>query len=150
MCRSSAATPRRSARISLSCSPMALDPPAPRPSASGDAPKRTWLVYLLLGLFAAMLLSRSTPSGTHLAYSEFKQKLDAGEIAEVEIGKERIRATPSDEKARKHGDRWITMRVDDPDLVKQLEQKHIAFTGMQEGDWFSSLFMVWLLPMLLP
>jgi cell division protease FtsH len=128
---------------------MAIDPATPRPPASSDAPKRTWVVYLLLGLFAAMLLSRSAPSGTHISYSEFKQKLDAGQIAEVEIGKERIRATPSDEKLKKHGERWISMRVDDPDLVKELQAKHVAFNGMQDGDWFSSLFMVWLLPMLL-
>ncbi|HXU71688.1 MAG TPA: ATP-dependent zinc metalloprotease FtsH [Polyangia bacterium] len=106
-------------------------------------------MYLLLGLFAAMLFSRSGPSGNRISYSEFKQRLASGQISEVEIGKERIRATPSDEKAKKRGDRWITMRVDDPDLVKELEAKKIAFGGMQEGDFFSSLFMVWLLPMLL-
>jgi len=129
-------------------------------------------VYLLLGLFAAMLFSRSGPSGDRISYSEFKQRLSDGQISEVEIGKERIRATPADEKlkkkgerwvtvrvddpdlvkqleAKKRGDRWITMRVDDPDLVKELEAKKIPFGGMQEGDWLSSLFMVWLLPMLL-
>ena len=43
-----------------------------------DAPKRTWLVYLLLGLFAAMLFSRSGPSGNRISYSDFKQRLDVG------------------------------------------------------------------------
>jgi cell division protease FtsH len=128
---------------------MPLDSPPQRTPANGDAPKRTWLVYLLLGLFAAMLFSRSGPTGNRISYSEFKQRLESGQISEVEIGKERIRATPSDEKAKKRGDRWITMRVDDPDLVKELEAKQVAFNGMQEGDWLSSLFMVWLLPMLL-
>jgi len=128
---------------------MPIDPAAPRTPPNSETPKRTWIVYLLLGLFAAMLFSRSGPSGNRISYSEFKQRLASGQISEVEIGKERIRATPSDEKAKKRGDRWITMRVDDPDLVKELEAKKIAFGGMQEGDFFSSLFMVWLLPMLL-
>src|SRR3954454_7826642 len=102
--------------------PMPTDPAAPRSPANQDAPKRTtWLVYLLLGLFAAMLFSRSGPSGNRISYSDFKQKLAAGQISDVEIGKERIRATPADEKEKKRGERWITMRVDDPDLVKQLE-----------------------------
>ena len=70
-------------------------------------------MYLLLGLFAAMLFSRSGPSGNRISYSEFKQRLNDGQISEVEIGKERIRATPTDEKMKKHGDRWITMRVED-------------------------------------
>ncbi len=129
---------------------MPIDPAPPRTPPNTDTPHRTWIVVaLLLGLFAAMLLSRSGPSGNRISYSEFKQRLAGGQISEVEIGKERIRATPSDEKAKKSGERWLTMRVDDPDLVKELEAKKIAFGGMQEGDFFSSLFMVWLLPMLL-
>ena len=106
-------------------------------------------MYLLLGLFAAMLFSRSGPKGTRISYSEFKQHLADNQISEVEIGKDRIRATPSDDKAKKRGERWITVRVDDPDLVKELEAKKINFSGLQESDWLSSLFMVWLLPMLL-
>ena len=128
---------------------MPIDPAAPRTPANNDAPKRTWLVYLLLGLFAAMLFSRSGPTGDRIAYSEFKQRIASGQISDVEIGKERIRATPSDEKLKKKGERWVVQRVDDPDLVKELEAKKIPFSGMQEGDWLSSLFMVWLLPMLL-
>ncbi|HEX8953746.1 MAG TPA: ATP-dependent zinc metalloprotease FtsH [Polyangia bacterium] len=128
---------------------MPIDPATPRTPANNDTPKRTWLVYLLLGLFAAMLFSRSGPSGNRISYSDFKQRVADGQISEVEIGKERIRATPSDESAKKRGERWIVQRVEDPDLVKLLEAKKIPFGGMQEGDWLSSLFMVWLLPMLL-
>jgi cell division protease FtsH len=128
---------------------MPIDPATPRTPTNTETPKRTWLIYLLLGLFAAMFFSRSGPSGNRISYSEFKQDLADGKISEVEIGKERIRATPSDEKAKKKGERWIIQRVDDPDLVKQLEAKKIPFGGLQEGDWLSSLFMVWLLPMLL-
>jgi cell division protease FtsH len=128
---------------------MPIDPAAPRTPTNTEAPKRTWLVYLLLGLFAAMLFSRSGPSGNRISYSEFKQRLASSQISEVEIGKERLRVTPSDEKLKKKGERWIVQRVDDPDLVKELEAKKIPFGGMQEGDWLSSLFMVWLLPMLL-
>src|SRR4051794_37534697 len=102
---------------------MPIDPAPPRTPPNADAPKRTWLVYLLLGLFAAMLFSRSGPSGNRIPYSEFKQRLADGQIAEVEIGKERIRATPTDDKAKKRGERWITIRVDDPELVKELEAK---------------------------
>jgi cell division protease FtsH len=128
---------------------MPIDPGAPRNPAPVEAPRRTWLVYLLLGLFAAMLFARSGPSGTRISYSDFKDKLNAGQIAEVELGKERLRAVPADEKGKKRGERWIALRVEDPDLVKELEAKKVVISGMQEGDWFSSLFMVWLLPMLL-
>src|SRR5205823_7961570 len=118
---------------------MPLDSPGPRPSNSAEGSRRTWIVYLLLGLFAALLFSRSGPSGTHIAYSDFKQKLAAGQIAEVEIGKERIRATPSDDKAKNRGERWITMRVEDPDLVKELEAKKVPFGGMRSEEHTSEL-----------
>jgi cell division protease FtsH len=127
---------------------MPIDAPTPR-APSSESPKRTWLIYVLLGLFAAMLFSRSGPAGNRISYSDFKQKLANSQISEVEIGKERIRATPVDAAAKKKGERWITQRVDDPELTKQLEDKHISFTGMQDGDWVSSLFVVWVLPMLL-
>jgi cell division protease FtsH len=123
-------------------------PPRP-PLSTDDGPRRNWILYVLLGLFAAMLFTRSAPSGSRISYSDFKQKLDSGQISEVELGKERIRATPSDEAARKRGERFVTQRVDDPDLVKQLEAKGIVFTGAQESDWIGSLLMVWVLPLLL-
>jgi cell division protease FtsH len=103
----------------------------------------------LFGLLAAMLVTRPSAPGTRLSYSDFKQKLYAGDLSEVEIGKERLRATPSDEQAKKRGERFIVQRVEDPNLVKDLEAKHVKFTGLAESDWFGSLFMIWLLPMAL-
>src|SRR5438094_6161764 len=124
--------------------------PDPKTRAPTERPsRRAWALYLLLGLFAAMLLARPQAPGARIPYSEFKQRLEAGQISDVELSKDRVRATPSDEAARRRGERWIALRVDDPDLVKQLEAKHVSFTGIPDGDWLSSLFLVWLLPMLL-
>ena len=127
---------------------MAQSPTRQAPSETGTS-KKAWLLYVFLGLFAAMLLARPTSNAGHLSYSEFKQKLAAGQVSEVELGKERLKATPSDEAARKRGERWVVMRVEDPDLTRELQAKDVKFSGVQEGDWFSSLFMVWVLPMLL-
>src|SRR5689334_16705411 len=118
-----------------------------RPPSETPTSKRTWVLYLFLGLFAAMLLTRPTQPGNRLSYSEFKQKLANGQVSEVEVSKERLKAVPADDAAKKRGERWIVQRVDDPNLVKDLEAKQVAFSGVQEGDWLSSLFMVWILPM---
>jgi cell division protease FtsH len=120
-----------------------------RPPTEPAASKRQWVFYLLLGLLAALLLMRPTSPANRLTYSDFKQKLDDGQVSAVEITKDRIRATPTDPQLKKRGERWIVQRVDDPDLVKQLEAKHVGISGGQESDWFSSLFMIWILPMLL-
>jgi cell division protease FtsH len=127
---------------------MAKSPLRQAPSETGTS-KKAWLLYVFLGLFAAMLLTRPSSTAGRLDYSDFKQKLAAGQVAEVELGKERLKATPSDPAARKRGERWVVMRVEDPDLTKELQAKNVKFSGVPEGDWFSSLFMVWVLPMLL-
>jgi len=120
-----------------------------RPPTESPTSKRSWALYLLVGLLGAMLLTRPSAPGNRISYSDFKQRLDAGQVSEVELTKERIRAVPSDPALQKRGERWIVQRVEDPDLVKQLEAKKVAFTGAPESDWFSSLFMIWLLPMIL-
>jgi cell division protease FtsH len=118
------------------------------PTESGPS-RKAWLLYIFLGLFAAVLLARPASTGARLSYTEFKQRVQAGQVAEVELSKERIRATPRDEAARRRGERWVVTRVDDPQLVPHLEQHGVKLTGVQDGDWFSSLFVVWVLPMLL-
>jgi cell division protease FtsH len=120
-----------------------------RPPPETPGSKRAWALYLFLGLFAAMLLTRPSTPTNRLSYSDFKQKVEAGQVSEVELGKDRLKAVPADEAARKRGERWVVQRVDDPDLVKQLEAHHVKYSGVQEGDWLTSLFMVWILPMLL-
>jgi cell division protease FtsH len=100
-------------------------------------------------LFAAMLLTRSGPAGARIPYSDFKARVAAGQVAEVEIGKDAVLAVPADEAARKKGERWIATRVDDPGLVKLLDEKNVKYAGQKDGDWLSSLFFVWVLPMLI-
>ena len=76
-----------------------------------------------------------------LSYTEFKQKLRAGEIVEVVVGESRIRGT------LKNADRVSAVRVDDPALLAELEQRGVTVTGeVSSGGWS---FLVWLLPMVL-
>jgi cell division protease FtsH len=56
-------------------------------------------------------------------------------------------AVPRDPAAQKRGERWSAVRVDDPKLVDLLDQHHVAYSAREESDWFSSLFLVWLLPL---
>src|SRR5437867_3092694 len=103
--------------------------PTPRPQSSDVRPKRSWALYLVVGLFAALMLTRPAPTGARISYSEFKQRLEAGQVADVEIAKDRLRVTPSDAAARTRGERWLVTRVDDPELVKQLDAKHASYHG---------------------
>ena len=76
-----------------------------------------------------------------VSYTEFKQKLRAGEIVEVVVSEARIRGT------LKSADRVSAVRVDDPALLAELEQRGVTVTGeVQSGGWS---FLVWLLPIAL-
>jgi cell division protease FtsH len=103
-------------------------------------------MWVFMALFAVMLLARGGPSGARISYSDFQQKLAAGQISEVQVGKDRVIATPTDAAAKKRGERWIAVRVEDPKLVEELQNRHVKFEGLAESDWLSSLVFVWLLP----
>ena len=110
-------------------------------------PHRSWALWIFVALFAALLLTRSGPGGTRILYSDFKHKVEAGQVAEVQIGKDTLTALPADPAARKKGERWIATRVDDPGLVQLLDAQHVKYEGQKENDWLSSLLFVWVLPM---
>src|SRR5262249_13868562 len=126
--------------------PMALDSSS---KTGGGTSRRSWLPYLLIGLMAALLFVRSPAPGNRIGYSDLKAKIEQGQVAEVEIGRDRIRAVPADEAARKRGERWVVNRVDDPEFIKLLDRKHVAYGGVQESDWVSSILIAWVLPLAL-
>lgn len=44
---------------------------------------------------------------------------------------------------------FSTVRVTDPDLVKELEQRSVEFTGKTGGNWLQSFLLIWILPLVL-
>jgi len=77
----------------------------------------------------------------------------------VQIGKARIRGTywlpgepaldrGADGAELKRPGRFVTIRVDDPGLVHELEALQVPYTGKREGGWLTTLFG-WLFPIVL-
>jgi cell division protease FtsH len=127
--------------------------PEKRPGGSPARPPvtRTWLAWLLMASFAALLLFRPSGGGKQVPYSEVRRRIEAGEIAEVKLSPGKVIAVPkapSGQPAQKV-EPLVAGRVDDPQLVQLLEQKKVIYTGIQDGDWWSGLFAVWGLPLLL-
>jgi cell division protease FtsH len=85
----------------------------------------------------ALWLFKSSQGGVaSVDYSELKRRLASGEVTQVEIGKDRIVATD------KQGGRSSAVRVDDPELTKELETRHIPYRGRVDSDWGSLLGMI--------
>ena len=114
---------------------------------AGRSPKTPGALALILSVAAMLVVISVLFSGGAIrtvSYSDFKQKLRANEISSVVVSPPRIHGT-----LKKLDQRFITVRVDDPALMQELEQHGVEVTGeVATPNWWGSL-LVWLLPMAL-
>jgi cell division protease FtsH len=84
-----------------------------------------------------------------LSYSEFKQMLRDGKVASVTLTPDTIRGQfKEDQEIRGHKtQRFVTVRVEDPDLVRELEGRGVQFSGQVESTWLTTL-LSWIVPIL--
>jgi cell division protease FtsH len=101
---------------------------------------------LLFTVLAAVvvfgLLSAFPPPAQTIPYSDFRQKVRAGQIAEVIVDAHEIRGT-----IKGTSQRFETTRIEDPHLLDELEQHGVKFAGENETSWWSTL-AGWFLPLL--
>ena len=79
-----------------------------------------------------------------IPYGQFKQALVEGNVGKLTIGPENITGTLTG-KEKKTGQQFTTIRVDDPSLVKELDEHKIDYSGRYESKFLSSI-LSWILP----
>jgi len=106
-------------------------------------------VWYILGLLFLLALAQAwfmAPSGRQISYSEFKQAVRAGQVAEVFVGEQTIRGTY---KRDTNGGRGFnTTRIEDPKLVEDLDAASVKYTGEMVSRWLPEV-LGWVLPLLL-
>jgi cell division protease FtsH len=127
-------------------------PPNPRGSDRRGASRLTprpssplWYglaLLLLLGIAQAYYM---TPLGRSIPYSEFKQLVKSGEVAEISIGDQSIRGTLKSGDAKTKA--FTVTRVEDPKLTEELEAKNVKYTGEAMNRWLPEL-LGWIIPLL--
>jgi cell division protease FtsH len=135
----------------------------PSPEQEKKPPLNQSLPVLVLAaiLFSVVLLELYFfPSPTReIPYSEFKQLVLKKQVADLKIGSSRIQGAllegavpaspaetpPSAPATQPTPQQFTTYRVDDPNLVAELEARGIAFSGQADTSWFTNL-LSWLLP----
>jgi len=131
-------------------------PPNPRGDRRGGSPRdmegrppTILLFWLLLAFVLAALILPTlvTRAGTPLAYSEFKEKLRAGEIASVVVGPDQIHGTLEAQKDEPEKS-FVVTKVDDPNLTAELEQYGVRVVGERPSRWLPGT-LSWLLPLLI-
>ncbi|NOT21530.1 MAG: ATP-dependent zinc metalloprotease FtsH [Nitrospiraceae bacterium] len=83
-----------------------------------------------------------------LPYSEFKTLLAAGNVAEITVTRQSLIGKLKPEEGSKELKLFTTVRVEDPDLVKDLNVRNVKFTGMIENTFLRDI-MWWVIPALI-
>jgi cell division protease FtsH len=99
------------------------------------------LIMLLIQQFIVRpLLLQST----EIPYSQFKTALRAGEVKSVSISENQITGTLGEEDQA-----FSTVRVEDPDLIKELEAQDVEIQGEVTSEGGLVTLLGWILPLVL-
>jgi cell division protease FtsH len=119
----------------------------------GIRPRPQFPIWYFLAAIGLMLVVQNmlfAQPFDHIPYSEFKALLREGRIDEVQIGAQTIRGKlrppPSDTGTPPAAKRFVTIRVDDPDLIRNLEAQRVQYSGRYESDMLKTL-LSWLIPL---
>lgn len=123
------------------------------------------LIYFVIALLLIVLMQRYfiTRELITLSYSEFKVLVKEGLVDDLQVSRDLIRGQllkgahnrllnlrqEKDEGKIKHLQEikvFSVVRMDDSDLVKELTEKGIRYTAIQEVTWFKTL-LSWIIPL---
>jgi cell division protease FtsH len=104
--------------------------------------------YFLMALFILSLLhdyylARQVET---IPYSTFRQLVTEAKVKDLVLKTDQITGTLTESKEGQKDQPFVTVRVNDPDLVTLLDQKHIQYTGAIESKWLGTM-LSWVLPL---
>jgi cell division protease FtsH len=99
------------------------------------------IAFLIVLLLQSYITERKTED--EIPYSEFKHSLRAGKIRDLTITQESIFGERETEKGPR---RFRTVRVEDSDLVKELEASQVKYKGKVESRWLTNI-LSWIIPL---
>jgi cell division protease FtsH len=111
---------------------------------------RFHVIAMLIG-FTALILFQVYVQAERvisLDYSDFKKAIRDGKVVEVTLTDTLVRGSlregdPQGKETRKE---FVTVRVADSDLVRDLEASKVKFKGVVQNTWLRDLFLAWVLP----
>ncbi len=114
---------------------------------SGLPPKAHFSIWYFLVVFFIIMLVQQyllTPKVEMIPYGKFKQYLAEGQIDSITIGPESITGTTKGKEGKKDQN-FTTVRVADPNLVKELDEQKVNYSGFYESKLWGTIFS-WILP----
>src|SRR5256714_12464244 len=109
-------------------------------------------LWLLIGVGLMLILPSlwGTPTREQLSYSDFKTMLRQDRIAQVQIGAHTLQGIlrPTADSKNAPPQHFITVRVEDPGLLHDLEAQGVQYRGQYDNPVLQTL-LVWLIPLCL-
>src|SRR5947207_5417154 len=124
--------------------PVPKRPRTPKPRGERRAfPRRSggsiWYGLAILLLLALAQTYFLVPTGKTVPYSEFKALLREGKVAEVTVSEETIRGTQKTQGPNQKAEAFSTAKIEDPNLVAELDQAKVKYTGEPASRWLSTM-----------
>ncbi len=120
----------------------------PKKTGSGLPPRAhfsIWYFLVALLLFSYLQQYYFSRKVETISYSQFKQYITEGSLSDLTIGSDTITGKVKG-KEKKPVEDFITVRVDDPGLVADLDAQKIGYSGHYESKFLSSV-LSWVIPM---
>ncbi len=124
-----------------------LNPRTKQSKKDGLPPKAhfsIWYFLIMMVLILALQQYFLSPKLETIPYSQFKQEVAQGNVDKLTIGPDNITGTLK-AKEKKSAQQFITTRVDDPGLVKELDDRKVDYSGRHESKFLSGI-LSWILP----
>ncbi len=97
-----------------------------------------WLVFLMLGFLTQGRIET-------IPYSKFLTYVDQKQVDNISVSPQQITGFIKDGKKEK---RFVTIRVDDPELSKRLASDKVTFEGVVEDNFWKTI-IAWVMPALI-
>jgi cell division protease FtsH len=104
-----------------------------------------YFVIAILIIFLVQNYIMTKKAEVDLPYSEFKNALRAGKIKNLTVTTESITGEIESQKGLQ---KFQTVRVEDPDLVKELDSLHVKYEGKVNSKWLTNI-LFWFGPIVL-
>jgi len=120
---------------------------APKRKKGGLPPKTNFSIWYFVIVFLLFTLAQQyilAPKVETIPYSRFKQYLAEGQLNSLTIGPENLTGTLRGKEGQKELI-FTAIRVEDPNLVKELDERKVNYSGFYESKFLSTL-LSWILP----
>jgi len=136
--------PEENLKDKLSALFSSQDPQRKKSSLPPKAHFSIWYFLIVFLLFTLLQNYYLSPKVETISYSKFKEYVAGGQVNNLTIGPENITGAIKGKEGKKDQE-FITVRVDDPNLVKELDEKKVNYSGLYQSKFLNNI-LSWVVP----